>query len=175
MPNWEIDVEAKDDLVVEGYAAVTNSPTVLCTDIHGYEYREIISPTAFDGADTSDVIFIYNHDQDALPVARTRNDTLEINFDEKGMHIRAKLADTTAGRDLYQLVKRGDIDKMSFAFTVADDHYEEDGTGETRHIDKIDKIVDVSAVPFPAYDETTLEARSKDRMMRKMLILKTYF
>ena len=91
-------------------------------------------------------------------MARTRNNTLQLTIDEFGLFIRAELADTTTGNDLYKLIKRGDIDKMSFAFTVLEDTY--DRESRTRAINKIDKLFDVAAVDLPAYDGTSINARS---------------
>lgn len=177
-----------DEMVVEGYAIRFNEPAIF--DIFGTEYREIIAPTALDGADMRDVPFKYNHSDNVMIMARTRNKTLELIRDEKGLFIRAKLADTTAGRDLYTLIRRGDIDKMSFAFTVdyENDGEEYDRKTRTRTIKRIKKIWDVAAVDTPAYDTTSISARSffelereKERKaleraeLRKRLIIMTYF
>jgi len=176
-----------DEMIVEGYAIRFNEPAIF--DIFGTEYREIIAPTSLDGADMRDVPFKYNHSDNVMVMARTRNKTLELIRDEKGLFIRAKLADTTAGRDLYTLIKRGDIDKMSFAFTV---DYDNDGEEynrktRTRTIKRIKKIWDVAAVDTPAYDTTSISARSffelereKEQALerearRKKLLLMTYF
>jgi hypothetical protein len=106
----------------------------------------------------SDVPFKYNHSDSFMIMARTRNQTLQLIRDDNGLKIRAQLADTTDGRDLYELIKRGDVDKMSFAFTVRGDSY--DNKTRTRTIQDIDKLFDVSAVDFPAYDTTSISARS---------------
>lgn len=179
---------SNDEMIVEGYAIRFNEPAVF--DILGTEYREIIAPTALDGADMRDVPFKYNHSDSVMIMARTRNKTLELIRDTNGLFIRAKLADTTAGRDLYTLIKRGDIDKMSFAFTVdyENDGEEYDRKTRTRTIKRIKKIWDVAAVDTPAYDTTSISARSffelereKERKaleraeLRKRLIIMTYF
>ena len=174
-----------NEMIVEGYAIRFNEPAVF--DFFGQEYREIIDPGALNGADLRDVPFKYNHSDSVMIMARTRNKTLELIPDDKGLFIRAKLADTTAGRDLYTLIKRGDIDKMSFAFTVADDGDEYDRSTRTRIIKRIKKIWDVAAVDTPAYDTTSISARSffemeieKERKaaeaaeLRRRLILKTF-
>lgn len=176
-----------DDMIVEGRAVIYNEPAIF--NVFGEEYREIIAQGALDQADLTDVPFKYNHSNDVMIMARTRNKTLELIRDEKGLFIRAKLADTTAGRDLYTLIKRGDIDKMSFAFTV---DYENDGDEfdrktRTRTIKRIKKIWDVSGVDTPAYDKTSISARSffeaeaeKERKaleraeLRRRLIIKTF-
>ena len=176
-----------DEMIVEGYAIRFNEPAIFY--IGGEEYREVIDRRALDHADLSDVPFKYNHSDNVMIMARTRNKTLELIKDDKGLFIRAKLANTTAGRDLYTLIKRGDIDKMSFAFTVDyendGDHY--DRKTRTRTIKRIKKIWDVAAVDTPAYDTTSITARSffelerekelkalEREARRKKLLLMTY-
>lgn len=145
------------EMIVEGRAVVYESPTVLY-EIDGVKYYEVIARGALDGADLRDVPFKYNHSNSVMVMARTRNKTLELIPDEQGLLVRARLANTTAGRDLYELIKRGDVDKMSFAFTVAEDSYDRDT--RTRRILKFKRIWDVSAVDTPAYDQTYISARS---------------
>lgn len=182
--------EGQNDMVVEGRAVVYDSPTVLW-ESGGVKYYEVISRGALDGADLSDVPFKYNHSDQHMVMARTRNKTLELIPDGQGLSIRANLADTTSGRDLYALIRRGDVDKMSFAFTVLEESYNKDT--RTRSIQKFKKIWDVSAVDTPAYPETSISARSyfeaaeaaqlesekksqalEGAQMRKRLLLKTY-
>lgn len=157
-------VERDDGLVVEGYAAIKESPTTLY-EIDGVEYKEVIDASAFDNCDMSDVPFKYNHSDDFLVLARTRNQTLELTVDDRGLKIKAKLADVGAGRDLYELIRRGDIDKMSFAFTVAKDSY--DSLTRTRRILAIDKLYDVSAVDTPAYQTTNIAVSARDYFAAK--------
>jgi len=144
-------------MIVEGRAIVYESPTVLY-EIDGVRYHEVIARGALDGADLRDVPFKYNHSDNVMVMARTRNKTLELIPDEQGLLVRAKLANTTAGRDLYELIRRGDVDKMSFAFTVGEDSYDRDT--RTRRILKFKRIWDVSAVDTPAYQDTHISARS---------------
>lgn len=151
-------IEEENKLIVEGYALRFEETTVLWTDEFGNEYKEVIKRGALDVADLSDVPFKYNHSNETMIMARTRNNTLQLTIDELGLFIRAELADTTTGNDLYKLIKRGDIDKMSFAFTVLEDTY--DRESRTRAINKIDKLFDVAAVDLPAYDGTSINARS---------------
>ena len=143
-------------MVVEGYAVRFNEPTVLFK-FDGLEYKEIIKPEALNHADLSDVPFKYNHSDNVMIMARTRSKTLTLNIDSEGLFIRAELANTTAGRDLYELIKRGDVDRMSFAFTIEDEDY--DIETHTYTIRSIDKLFDVAAVDFPAYDNTSISAR----------------
>ncbi len=147
----------QNEMIVEGRAIVYDSPTVMY-EIDGIKYYEVIARGALEGADLRDVPFKYNHSSSVMVMARTRNKTLELIPDDDGLLVRAKLAPTTAGRDLYQLIKRGDIDKMSFAFTVADDFYDRDT--RTRHILRFKRIWDVSAVDTPAYQDTYISARN---------------
>lgn len=154
--------EAEDGkMILEGYAAVYDSPTRIGGDDWGFEER--IEKGAFEEADLRDVPLKYNH-TDAVPIlARTRNKSLVLTPDEKGLKIRAELLDTQDGIDMYKRVKAGLIDKMSFAFSVADDdvQYDDDGFMH-RSIRKFGRIFDVSVVDTPAYDETSVFARSKE-------------
>jgi len=152
-----IDLVEPGDMIVEGRAVVYDSPTVMY-EFDGIKYYEVIARGALDGADIKDVPFKYNHSDAVMVMARTRNNTLELLPDDQGLIIRAKLANTTAGRDLYELIKRGDIDKMSFAFTVTEESYNKET--KTRTITKFKRIWDVSAVDIPAYSDTSIYARS---------------
>jgi hypothetical protein len=147
--------DGENDLYVEGYAATFDQPTVLM-EYDGVEYKEQIDDKAFDEADMSDVIFNYNHGGKVM--ARTRNKTLQLTVDEKGLYVRAKLDGTDEGRKLYEEINGGYIDRMSFAFTVAEESYDRDN--HTRTIRKVKKLYDVSAVDIPAYDSTSISARS---------------
>jgi hypothetical protein len=179
-----IDDSQDQKMLIQGYAIRFNEPAVF--DVDGVEYREVIDPRALDKTDMRDVPLRYNHSDNVMVMARTRNKTLQLIKDDEGLRILADLANTTAGRDLYELIKRGDVDKMSFAFTVARDDY--DVETRTRRILAVDKIFDVSAVDSPAYETTSISVRSyfeaeaeKQRIAleraarRKRLILKTYF
>ena len=151
-----IDDSQDQKMLIQGYAIRFNEPAVFKFD--GVEYREVIDPRALDKTDMKDIPLKYNHSDNVMVMARTRNKTLQLIKDEEGLRILADLANTTAGRDLYELIKRGDVDKMSFAFTVAKDDY--DRETRTRTILAIDKIFDVSAVDTPAYETTSLSVRS---------------
>lgn len=149
--------EDAEKMIVEGYAVRFDEPAVMW-EHDGIEYKEVIASGALDSADMSDVPFKYNHSNESMIMARTRNKTLELRTDDNGLFVYAELADTTTGRDLYTLIKRGDIDKMSFAFTVEEESYNRDT--HTRTITKIKKLYDVAAVDVPAYDSTSISARS---------------
>lgn len=168
------DLSGADNLIVEGYAAIFEKETTLFS-YDGIDYKEIIDRNAFQGADLSDVVFKYNHSNDFLILARTTNNTLQLTVDDIGLKITANLADIQAGKDLYGLIKRQDINKMSFAFTVREESY--DTKTHTRRILKFDKVFDVSAVDIPAYSDTTITARNyfkAQNELKERLILLTY-
>ena len=126
--------EVSKEYRVRGTAIVFNSPTVLW-ECDGVEYKEIIDRHAFDECDMSDVIFNYNHG--GKVVARLRNKTLALNIDERGVNIDADLGGTTAGRELYEEIDGGYVDKMSFSFTVREASY--DSVTHTLTITKVKK------------------------------------
>jgi HK97 family phage prohead protease len=174
--------------LVEGYAAVFNQRTLIWeSEWSGWKYMEVIDRNAFDGADMSDTVFKYNHGDIAMVLARASNNTLTMNTDDKGLRISADIIDTNNGTDVYKLIKRGDLNKMSFAFTVKNERSESDRENKiyTRTITAFDKIYDVAVVDFPAYDGTSIQARSKEYFVdlekglqeekrRKKLYLMTY-
>lgn len=140
---------------VEGYAAKFDEETVLY-EYDGIQYKEVIDRQAFSGAEMSDVVMNFNHG--GKPVARTRNNTLSLSVDTIGLRISADLGGTEEGRRLYEEIQGGYIDKMSFAFTVRKSEY--DRATHTRRITAFQRIFDVAAVDFPAYDGTEIVARS---------------
>lgn len=146
---------ADGEMTVEGYAAIFESPAVLYS-YDGVDYREVIDREAFSGAQMADVVMNYNHQ--GKPVARTKNGTLQLRVDSTGLQIRADLSGTEEGRRLYEEIRGGYIDKMSFAFTVSEDSYDRDT--HTRRILGIQRLYDVAAVDLPAYDATNISARS---------------
>jgi len=152
----EVNINGSDEkeFWVEGYAVRFNSPTVLF-EINDTEYKEQISPGAFKEAKMDDVIFNYNHS--GKVIARTRNKTLQLAEDDKGLSIRARLDGTEQGRQLYDEIKGGYIDRMSFQFTIREESF--DSTEHMWTIQKVKRLYDVSAVDIPAYDDTFIEAR----------------
>ncbi|WP_278933577.1 HK97 family phage prohead protease [Megamonas funiformis] len=174
--------------LVEGYAAVFNQRALIWeSEWSGWKYMEVIDSNAFNGADMSDTVFKYNHGDVAMILARASNNTLTMNTDDKGLRISADIIDTNNGTDVYKLIKRGDLNKMSFAFTVKSERTEVDKENKiyTRTITAFDKIYDVAVVDFPAYDGTSIQARSKEyfvdlekdlqeKQRRKKLLLMTY-
>ena len=140
---------------IKGYAAVFNSPET-------YSYTEVIDSRAFDEADMSDVVLRYNHNDTFMVLARTRNKSLNLNVDEKGLFMDATLQDDiTEHRNIFNAIKSGLIDKQSFAFTIDEDSYDYDT--DTRTILKIGKLYDVSVVDQPFYNATDVSiARSEN-------------
>jgi HK97 family phage prohead protease len=121
-------------------------------------FIETIAPGAFRKtlSETPDVRLLINHE--GLPLARTKNGTLTLSEDERGLFMDAVIADTSEGRDLYKLVERGDVDQMSFAFRVIRQKYNEDRSVRTlTEVSLSDG--DVSVVTYPAYQTTSVEAR----------------
>lgn len=166
---------------VQGRAVVFDTPTCLF-ECDGVKYFEVIARGAFDDCDMSDVIFNYNHG--GKVVARLRNKTLSVITNNGGLDMEADLSGTVEGRNLYEEIKGGYIDKMSFSFTIAESAYNVDT--HTRTITKIKKLYDVSAVDIPAYNETSISARGfyeeehskefqalEQARRRKLLIAKT--
>lgn len=155
--------EDNGEMIVEGYATTFNQPYFLFGDAR-YKVFEEIDRNAFVGADMSDVIMQYDHEGRVF--ARNRNNTLELETDDHGLKIRAHLGGTEIGRQLYEEIKGGYTDKMSFGFTVERDQRTEerdeanDVTTIHRKILKFRKIYDVSAVSLPANDATEISARS---------------
>jgi hypothetical protein len=147
----EVRAASDDTLTVSGYAAVFDD----ITDI-GY-FKERIARGAFEGVMQDDVRLLINHT--GVPLARTTNGTLDLEVDDTGLRYTARLADTTEGRDLYKLIKRGDISQSSFAFTIADEDW--DRKANLRTITRMGALLDVSPVTYPAYPTTTVAARAK--------------
>ena len=161
------DEKNPNEMIVEGYAVVFDSPA------SHFGFTEVIKKGALDNCDMKDVPMKYNHDDSHLILARTRNKSLELTVDEKGLKVRAKLIDTTSNVDIYKSMKAGLLDKMSFAFTVSDDEY--DANTDTRTIKGIDCLYDVSVVDVPFYDSTEIYARalsSLDKEKKKLDNLK---
>ena len=151
-----------DAMIVEGYATTFNQPYMLY-DGGDYRVMEQIAPTAFARCDMTDVIMQYDHEGRVF--ARNRNNTLALSVDATGLKVTADLGGTDIGRQLYQEIKGGYTDKMSFGFVVAEDQrtstmdYNTGVETVLRTITKIKKLYDVSAVSIPANDMTSISAR----------------
>lgn len=174
--------ENNGKMVLEGYAVVFDSPTVLYKDADGTEYREVISKDCFEGADMSDCCLKYNHG--GMLLARVRGGSLKLTIDDFGLYFRAELFDTQISKDVYQIVKEGGLDRCSFAFSVKERTFNTET--RTLTIDKIEKLYDVAVVDIPAYKETSVSARGLLEMemeksqkldnekLKQRLILETY-
>lgn len=164
--NFEIRAEETEQgNIITGRPIVYDSKTDL-----GW-FDEIIERGALNGADLTDVRFLVNHDLSKIPLARSRrnngNSTMQLTPDERGMAIRVLLdtENNTEARSLYSAVQRGDISGMSFMFAIKDEEWDDlDQEHPTRRIKSISTVVEVSAVTFPAYDTTEINARSKEAL-----------
>ena len=162
----EEETEETDEKKVEGYATTFNEPYVLFEDDEVI-FREQVDPNAFDNTDMSDVIMQYDHEGRVF--ARTGNNTLTVTPDEKGLFITADLGGTEIGRNLYEEIRGGYTDKMSFGFIVDKDEElrtdAEDGRIDIlRTITGISKLFDVSAVSIPANNGTSISATTRSRI-----------
>ena len=147
-------------------------------DIGGM-FREVIMPGALDGCDLTDVRLCLNHDTGYV-YARSRNNnsnsTMQLWADERGLNIRASLAinDSPKAKDYYSAVNRGDMDKMSFMFAIADEEWDDIDTDyPTRKILSLATVVEVSAVTFPAYEATSINARNSEALESARLALES--
>ena len=140
-------------LVIEGLAIPYDTPA----DVGGY--TEIVRAGALDGVNLENVLLCCNHNMAEVPLARSPK-TMTLTTTGAGLEFKANLPDTEQGREVYTAVKRGDLTKMSFAFSVADGG--ETFEGNTRTITKIERIFEISPVNFPAYNDTAVYARNKN-------------
>ena len=157
--------ESEAGNIITGRPIVYNSRTDL-----GW-FDEIIEPGALNNTDLTDVRFLVNHDTSKIPLARSRrnngNSTMQLTTDNDGLGIRVTLdtENNSEARALYTAVQRGDISGMSFMFNIRDEEWENlDSDHPTRHIRDISTVVEVSAVTFPAYESTEINARSKEAL-----------
>jgi uncharacterized protein len=144
-------------LIIEGLPIVYDQPTTI-NDPAG-QYIEVIKRGALDGADLSDARLLYNHDLNKVPLARTPK-TMQFISDPAGLKMVATLPETEEARSVYTAVQRGDLSGMSFAFKVPMGGDSYDRTTNTRTINKIEKVYEVSICPFPAYPQTDVQARA---------------
>lgn len=159
---YESDVEVRDDSrEINGRAVVFDK---LSRNL-GW-FREKIDPHAFDECDMTDVIACRNHDPDKV-MARTTADTLDLNTDAQGLNYKFEAPNTTAGNDTLEDIKLKNIQYSSFAFTIAEDRWDEDDEhGEVRTILRIKKLYDVSPVTNPAYFGTDVQANGLEVAQR---------
>ena len=165
---YAFEVRAENN---ENGAVLTGRPIVYnsTTDLGWFD--EVIEQGALNDTDLRDVRFLVNHDFSKIPLARSRrnnaNSTMQLMPNEFGMDIRVNLdvENNAEARALYSAVERGDITGMSFCFSVADEEWQDlDSEHPTRRIKAISTVVEVSAVTFPAYQDTQINARSKEAL-----------
>lgn len=165
--NFEIRAEESD-----GTAIITGRPIVYNSKTDLGWFDEVIELGALDGADLTDVRFLVNHDISKIPLARSRrnngNSTMQFSVDQQGLlldWVKLDVENNSEARALYSAVQRGDISGMSFMFSIDQERWEDlESEHPTRHIEKIGSVVEVSAVTFPAYDTTSIDARSKEAL-----------
>lgn len=158
--SYPSDFKAEGNKII-GLPAVYNSQTNICN-----MFYEIIERGALDGADLTDVLFFVNHDTSKIPLARSRrnngNSTMLLTVDDRGLNMESDVdvVNNSDARSLYSAVSRGDMTGMSFMFSVKEDEWENlDSNMPTRRIKKIARVREVSAVNFPAYTSTEINAR----------------
>ena len=165
LPIQEMRTSEEDGkMIIEGYPIVYEKKAYL------WGWIEIVHRgAATEALKKSDEIVLWDHES-GKPMARRKNGTLEVTEDSKGVHIRADVSKTVWGRDGYEAIKNGVVDKMSFAFTTKDQKWTtETKDGECmdlREIFSFDELYDYSPVSYPAYDDTELQARSKEIAFR---------
>lgn len=157
--------DAEERKIVTGYASTFDEPYKLYSG-EGFELWEVVDRSAFDETDMSDVILQFDHQGRVF--ARTRNNTLTVHPDEKGLYIEADLGGTELGRGLYEEIAGGYTDRMSFGFTVKEDRQDKEKNDDgiwiyTRHITSVGKLYDVSAVSIPANGATSIAADAVTR------------
>jgi len=157
----KLEAEKENEFHVTGYATTFDSPYELYRD-KDFVMLEQVDHDAFKDTDMRDVIMQYDHT--GRVYARTSNGSLDLKTDEHGLKVNADLSLTTGSRQLHEDIAAGLINKMSFAFTVAEDEYLEENKDDitivTRTIKRIGKLFDVSAVSLPANDQTVISARN---------------
>jgi HK97 family phage prohead protease len=153
--SFDFKQEDDENKIVVGVPIVFDRSTVLY-EFEGVQYREVIDKNALEGVDLSDVVL--NIDHMGKPAARTKNGTLKLEIRQDGLYMFADLSKNETGRELYEDIRNGFFDKMSFAFSIAEKEYDKET--RTMTIKKIKRLYDVSAVTYPAYQETSISARS---------------
>ena len=155
-----------------GEKIITGRPIVYESKTDLGWFDEIIVRGALDGADLRDVRFLVNHNTSMIPLARSRrnngNSTMQLSVDYEGLSmdfVKLDVENNADARSLYSAVKRGDITGMSFMFSIDAQEWQDlESDHPTRRITKISKVVEVSAVTFPAYESTDISARSKEAL-----------
>ncbi len=168
----EFEIRAEETGQEKRSGRLTGTPIVFnqVTDL-GW-IREMIEPGALDNTDLKDVRFLVGHDTSGIPLARSRNNnensTMQLTVTDRGMEIRVDLdiENNPRAKELYSAVQRGDISGMSFMFTVDKDSWEDlESEQPLRRITSISRVFEVSAVTFPAYEGTDIQAASEDQAL----------
>ncbi len=147
-----------DDMIIEGYAVVFNSPS---KPLYGGAFIEEIDKRAFDGVSLDNVFMLYNHNKDEV-MGNTSSGTLDLKVNERGLHFTSKIPYTQRGKDTFELVKRGDIQGVSFGFLVKSDTWNTKVSPERRTITAVKELIEISITPYPAYEDTEVSARAID-------------
>lgn len=165
-PETDEENGQQQDKVISGYAILFNEPSQPMP-VDDTTFTETISPQALQGVDFSKLVMIYNHDY-ANILASVKAGTLTVNVDEKGLAFKATLPDTTVANDVYENIKAGNLDSMSFGFNVLADEWQQADDGSyTRQIDKINNLYELSVVTLPAYDGTELTVDTRNLKINK--------
>jgi len=166
------DVELRAMKDEENGTYIVGVPIVFDKETDLFFYKETIDRHALDNTDMKDVRFLVNHNTDMIPLARSRNNnansTMQMWIEEDGLHIRVNLdvERNTESKALYSAVDRGDVSGMSFMFAVDGDSWEGlDSDMPKRTITSISKVYEVSAVTFPAYEQTSIQAADVDEAL----------
>ena len=177
--NYDFEIRAEKDEkrgnIIVGRPIVYESKTDIAE-----MFAEVIEKGALKKTNLEDVRFLVNHDQSKVPLARSRrnskNSTMQLSVDDEGMEIKVELdtENNTEARNLYSAIERGDISGMSFMFGIDDEEWEDlESDYPTRHIKSISTVVEVSAVTFPAYEETSIAARDKSAVETARIAVET--
>lgn len=150
--------ETEGKMILEGYAIVFEQETLIGDTKSGF--KEVIDSRALTDTLMKDVPMKYNHMDNILILARTKNGSLALSVDNVGLKVHAELIDTTTNADIYKMVRAGLLDKMSFAFVVSKQSWDRSGDVPIRRILGIERLYDVSVVDLPAYDGTSIYSRS---------------
>jgi uncharacterized protein len=160
-----VDENGQKTPVIEGYAAVFDQETVICG-----LFREVVRAGFFTPAlqESHDVRAVVDHEGGLQVLGRTKNGTLKLEEDAKGLRVTINPPDTAAGRDIVELLRRGDLDQMSFAFTVAEQRWVDAGDDsqlDLRELLKVKRLYDASIVTYPAYEGTSVGVRSAEQIL----------
>ncbi|WP_066499920.1 HK97 family phage prohead protease [Abyssisolibacter fermentans] len=161
-------------MLIEGYAITYDQPAT--HECGKYKFTEVIKRGAIANTIMKDVPLRYNHKDGYVIMARTRNNSLQLIKDDKGLKIRAELIDTQSNKDIYKSIQEGLIDKMSFAFTVEEkgDNWTYGENETIREVTAIKRLYDVSVVDTPFYDTTSVYARSVELLENNLKQLDSF-